>query len=474
MRRFFSRYTLRYPRSLVYMLQASEYYLGDYFEWYFGVKDFTKVEKVGKLKFTKKATLLYIFAWLVYLLLAAKMFIMTLVFFPQYGYGNLLWLLLIPFFLPYIIVIPLLILKYLVQWPLEQFIKNGLKKKIAAQPGVKIAIAGSYGKTTMREILATVLGSGKKVAAPGGSLNTLWGIYSFMKTLEGDEEVLIFELGEYYPGDVRRLAEVTQPDMGVITGINEAHLKRFGSLEKTVATIYELVDFLGDKTVYINGDNELAKKNARGNFHLYTSEGVESWKVSKSASGLSGTDLVITKDKNELKLHSGLLGLHLIGSLAVAVAISDKLGLTDKQIIAGVAATKPFSRRLELVSSGDIVILDDSYNANPDGVKAVIDFTASIKGYRKTYVTSGLVEMGGRSKEVHYQLARELVEAKIDNIMMVPNTMTRHISDGLTKYGFQGKITWFDTMQQIRESLPHLLAKGDLVLLSTDLPDQYR
>jgi len=470
-----SRFTFSYPRTLAYMLQASEYYVLDYFDWYHSTLDFSAVEKVGKLKYTKKAMVVLATIWVEYLAMIAKVIWFTGSNLDAYGYWPLLTLLLVPFLLPYLAVIPVLVIKYLLQMPYELMIANGLQARIAVHRGVKIAVAGSYGKTTMREILRSVLGADKKVAAPSGSINTLLGINSFMKKLDGDEDVLIFEIGEYYPGDVAHLARIIQPDIGVITGINEAHLKRFGSIEKTVATIYELAAFLTGKPLFVNAENELAKSAARKGDILYSRAGCGELSVKDATSDLTGTTITIARGKETYVVKSQLLGLHLVGSIVAAVEVGLSLGIPMAKLVEGVAATKPFPRRLELVSEkDDIAILDDSYNGNPDGVRAVLDFLTSLVGHRRLYITSGLVEMGDRSREVHLQIGKELTDAQIEVVMLVRTSATKIIAEGLEGSGYKGNLMWFDDTDAAYAALPHLTVRGDVVLLQNNWPDQYK
>src|ERR1019366_5388865 len=107
--------------------------------------------------------------------------------------------------------------------------------------------------TTFKEALATILSAGQTVAATPGNMNTPLGISRFVAKLTGKEDILIFELGEYYPGDIKQLCELTKPNLGIITGINEAHLDKFKTLARTTATIFELADYLRAEPLYKNG-----------------------------------------------------------------------------------------------------------------------------------------------------------------------------------------------------------------------------
>ncbi|HBP00377.1 MAG: UDP-N-acetylmuramoyl-tripeptide-D-alanyl-D-alanine ligase [Candidatus Uhrbacteria bacterium GW2011_GWF2_41_16] len=474
MRLFFSRFHPRYIRSLVYMLQASEYKAQDYLAWLHDVKDFRFVEKRKQIKWSAK-TVLLVFVGLMLLISIASsgLWLIIATNLPFRHVLGAAIIILSPILLSYLILAPLTIIQLLVQKPIEFVIIYFAKKKLAEHHGVKIAIAGSYGKTSMREILKTVLSEDKEVAAPPHSYNTPLGISKFIKTLRGNEEVLIFELGEYYPGDVKRLCKLINPDIGIITGINEAHLQKFKTIEKTVQTIYELADFLGDKPLYVNGESILARDHARPNHIMYSREGVNSWRMENAHSDLSGTSFVMEKNNVPMEIRSSLLGLHQIGPLALSADLARRLGSTPSHIRAGTLKTKPFDHRLApSVDRNGVTTLDDSYNGNPDGVKAVIAFLASLNG-RRFYVTPGLVEMGSKKEEVHREIGRELARAQIEKVVLVKNSVTPFIEEGLYEEKYEGEVIWFDEALKSFAALPRITVKGDIVLLQNDWPDQY-
>jgi UDP-N-acetylmuramoyl-tripeptide--D-alanyl-D-alanine ligase len=458
------------------MLQASEYNIRDYLNWYHKTKNFTRVERCKQFVKTAKGLLLLIIVWAIFFFLIG-----TAIFILWIDVGLFKYILpfLIVLFLPYIlaygIIIPLFVIRVIIQWPIERLIINKVKQKLKIHTALKIGIAGSFGKTTMREILKTVLSEGKKVAAPPHSYNTLLGISQFIKTLKGDEEILVFEFGEYYSGDVRKLCYLVQPNIGIITGINEAHLQKFKSLERTVKTIYELADYLDEKSVYVNGENELARKHAISDHILYDRRGVGNWKIENLKTDLTGTSFILTKNGIKLELKSGLLGLHQIGPLAVAVDIALKLGLSFEQVKNGISKTIPFDHRLESkIDNAGIITLDDSYNGNPDGVKAVIAFLASLKSCRKFYVTPGLVEMGLRTEEIHKQIGKQLAKTNIEKVILIKNSVTPYIEQGLKEEGYKGEVMRFDDAFAAFAALPLLTVKGDIVLLQNDWLDQYQ
>ena len=469
-----SRYSLRYIRSLTYMLQATEYNIRDYLKWHFRTKNFNKVEYRKHLVKTSKAILIFIIFWIFFLGLYIIAFSSLYFITGAMKYIFFISIILIsPYCLAYGIIIPLVLIK-IFQSPIEFFIIQKAKQKLKKHKAMKIAIAGSYGKTSMKEILKTVLSEKKKVAAPLHNYNTLLGISRFAQTLKGDEEILIFEFGEYYPKDIKKLCDLVQPSTGIIIGINEAHLQKFKKINKTIKTIFELSDFLKEKPIYVNNENDLAKKNILDNHIVYSRKGINKWTTKDLQTDLFGTNFLLCKENENFKIKTKLLGLHQIGSLMVAIDIAAKLGMPMNQIIQGIAKIKPFEHRLELkIDNAGVFILDDSYNGNPDGVKAVIEFLKLLHNYRRFYVTPGLVEMGSKTQKIHHTIGVQLAKAKIEKIILIKSSVTPFIAEGLKDTNYKGEIIWFDDALTAFNALQYLTIKDDVVLLQNDWPDQY-
>lgn len=473
-----SRYSPRYVRTLVYMLQACEYNVLEFLTWYRRTRNFHHVEKRKTIHWTLKARVIYALAWIIMLLWVG--FIAWYASFRasvEYAVFAGALILLTPHMLPYFL-IGIVKTVQLIQKPIEDRIVREARSTIARHPGVKIAIAGSYGKTTMREILRVILSGTKKVAAPPGSYNTPLGIASFVKTLKGDEDVIIFELGEYYPGDIKKLCHFVQPDMGIITGVNEAHLEKFGTLQKTADTIFELADYLGDKSLYINAESALAYERRRPHDIVFSREYVgtesEGWRIGGAQTDLRGLSFRLVYGGEIIRAQSRLLGLHMVGPIAAAAVIARGLGSSIEEVEAAIKETNAFDHRMQLrIDNTGVITIDDSYNGNPDGAAAVIAFLASISGHKRYYVTPGLVEMGARVEAVHKEIGRLLAEAKIENVVLMQNSVTPFIEAGLRENGFRGKVLWYEDMLKALTSLTHSTVSGDIVLIQNDWPDQY-
>lgn len=481
----FTRYHPQYVRALIYMLQANEYYPFEYLAWYHRTSDFSNIEKRKHLVYTTKAILLSAFAWI------SLVWSFVTSAYVAYATGvpgiiaAIVGFVISPFIVPYMLFLLIIFLNF-AQKPIEAYIIAKAKKKLEKHPAIKIGIAGSFGKTSMREILKAVLSEGKRVAAPGGSHNTPLAIARFVDSLNGSEEVLVFEFGEYYPGDIRKLCQLVQPDWGVVTGVNEAHLERFGTLKKATDTIFELVHYLDKKQpsvqhgsasrgspIYVNAEGVSSQTHDSTSQIRYGRLGADTWKVESSSTNIEGTTIDFWHEGRQIRVHSKILGLHSVGPLAAAADIASKIGLTDGQIQRGLSKTQSFDHRMQPRVDGGVIWIDDSYNGNPDGAAAAIEFLKTLQGRRRWYVTPGLVEMGSRKEEIHREMGRKIAEAGIEKVVLIRDSVTPFIEEGLKAAQYVGDIVWFDYGPTAFNALPKMAVDGDVILIQNDWPDQY-
>lgn len=475
MKRWLSSFSPRYIRSLAYIMQASEYNVPDAFHWFRRVTNFHQVEIRKQLTLTPKSTAVIILGCIIEgSLLAVALWFVYVFHDPVRIIGGLALFALTPLIVAAALTASIGLFQLTLQPIITRLIVDQARRRLLKLPAIRIAIAGSYGKTSMREILRAALGAGRRVAAPGKSINTPIGVSRFIQSLTGHEEIIVFEIGEYRPGDVRQLARLIQPEFGFLTGANEAHLEKFRTIDRTVATIFELNEFVPADHLYINAsDPRLRDRHTAGTIN-YQRDGAGEWAVSAARTNLAGTDLKLTHAGQTIDIHSQLLGLHHLGPLAAAAHLAARLRLTDDQIQRGLSATTPYDHRLQpLTDAHGVITLDDSYNGNPDGVKAVIDFLAGLKGHQRWYVTPGLVEMGDRTADIHRQIGLWLATAGIEHVMLIKNSVTPFINEGLQHGHYQGQTHWFDHGPLALNALPHLTVAGDVVLLQNDWPDQY-
>ena len=472
-----SLYSWRYPRTLVYMLQSNEYHAGPYLAWYWHTTDFSSVEYRRNLDATRAARLLLLALRLgmaaqiaVGLLLVALWKWHGLIAGWQFGLALLVSY---PVVWAHAAVVPLELGRLFIVRPKQRQAVKASEKIFKRHKGAIIAVVGSYGKTTMKELLLTVLSGGKKVAATPANKNVAISHAYFAHTLQGDEDITIIEYGEGGPGDVAHFAEVTHPSHAIITGVAPAHLDRYKTTENAAKDIFSVAQFVDASKVYVNAESAIAKAHSDQAYNLYDQHGALGWQVNDVSVGLDGTKFTLQKGKRTLALHSGLLGRHQIGPLAIAAALADSFGLTDAQIKAGIAGTMPFEHRMQPYNLGGAWIIDDTYNGNIEGIRAGTTLLAELPARRKIYVTPGLVDQGKESDAVHTEMGRLIAAAKPDVVVLMRNSATAAIRRGLDEAHFTRQVLVENDPLNFYTNLQTFVAAGDVVLMQNDWTDNY-
>ncbi len=322
------------------------------------------------------------------------------------------------------------------------------------------------------------------VLSPPESVNTPVGIARFILNKVGDDtKILILELGEHYRGDIKELCDIARPDISIITGINEAHLERMGSLGNIIATIFEAAEFAKPEALVImNGDDERVVSH----FKDYTGG-----REVRFYSGREGgrTDYFVSDQKFDqsqlawsfnVKNHGAfslaLLGEYSIGAAVAAMAVGEHLGLSVVDIKVGLSQVRAVEHRLKpIISASGVLVIDDSYNGNPAGAAEAVSVLSRFNGRRKIYITPGLVEIGAATAEVHRQIGRQLA-AVADVVILIRDSATPWIAEGIglrAKGGDKPQIVWFDTALDMHESLKNIVQPGDVVVFQNDWGDQY-
>jgi UDP-N-acetylmuramoyl-tripeptide--D-alanyl-D-alanine ligase len=347
---------------------------------------------------------------------------------------------------------------------------SSAKSKMEQSKATRIAVLGSYGKTTMKELLVTVLSEGKKIKATPGNKNVVISHARWVNTkIDGDEDVLVFEYGEAGPGDISKFASLSSPEIAVITGIAPAHMDGYPNLESITRDFAAIADTVKDENIFVKKAELL--ESIKGN--VYGVTGIGDWRVSDIKIDFAGTNFTLRNSVDSLQLHSGLLGVHQVGPISAAAVIAKKLGLTNKQIIDGMAKTQPYEHRMQPRQLHGAWILDDTYNGNIEGMKAGLELLSSLPGKRKVYVTPGLVDQGIETENIHKQLGRLIAHANPDKVVLMQNSVTSFIQVGLSIEKFTGEVTIENDPLEYYTNLEHFLAGGDVVMLQNDWPDSY-
>lgn len=315
-------YKPSYVNVVTYLLQANEYNAKWYLKSYWTLDDFSEVARYMSPDPTKAYKVL---RGLIWALLVVSYGIGIILITNGFGYIALGigLIVLAPVLTSQLVVVPLYLGDIFVRKPRQKKMVQRTSKILAKHKATKIAVVGSYGKTTMKEILTEVLGAKLKVASTPGNYNTPVGISRFTNKLDGDEDVLIIEMGEYIPGDIQKISEMVRPDWAVITGINEQHMQRMETIENTITTIFEVADYVDKDKLLVNTDSQLVRENKRSKNVAYNHKKADKWKAKDVELSIQSTRFKVTKGKRELELESKLLGAHQIGPILADLMCSE-------------------------------------------------------------------------------------------------------------------------------------------------------
>ncbi len=473
MKRILSLYHPKLPVFLVYMMQQVEYDPDAFIRWVARLPRYSQVMHRQQLVLTSKARLLILFVYGAGALSIISMIVLITI--KQY------------FVLPVLLLLPLIMIiaLYMVILLAWLFIEAPRRRRLTKQsavlfehhPAIKIAIAGSYGKTTVKELLNTILNRSKKVAATPGNKNVGLSHAQWISRLDGDEEILIIEYGEGAPGDIGRFARTTRPDKGVITGLAPNHLDHYKTLQAVADDLMSLADYIKAENIYLNAESSdlLALGNIGTRpFHQYDRDGAEGVVIHNVKISITGMKFQASINGGPtLDFETALIGYHLLGPLAVCIALASEFGLSADQIRHGVADTKPFEHRMSARQMHGAWIIDDTYNGNLEGMRAGLELLKELSAKRKIYVTPGLVDQGEETTNAHLEIGRLIAEAVPDRVVLMQNSVTDIIKQGMTKAGFRGELVIETNPLEFYTNLEHLLAAGDLVLMQNDLTDNY-
>ncbi|MBR2391162.1 MAG: hypothetical protein IKB06_01550 [Clostridia bacterium] len=375
-------------------------------------------------------------------------------------------------------------LAYFITYPLEKlisgsYIKKAKKKLANCKNLTVVGITGSYGKTTVKNILKIILEEKFKVCASPSSYNTPLGIAkTILSNLSENDEVFIAEMGAKQMFDIKELCEIVEPKIGLITGVGNQHLLTFGSVENIVKTKGELAEFISQTKgkLFVNVDSELSKKLAENySKAITTSIGVSSGDmfVQNIKTTSKGSTFELVAKGEVQKCETILLGEHNISNILIASRVAFEMGVSLKEISAGIKKLHTIQHRLEIVkSSSTYTIIDDAYNSSVEGSKASLNVLSKFAG-SKFVITPGLVELGDEQYNSNFEFGKNMAEV-CDYVIVDYASNFKAISEGLKSANFdENKIIQVANLTQAVELLNKLAKKDDVVLFENDLPDNY-
>ena len=450
-------------------LQLSGYNILYQFVHYFNLPQ--QFAGKNKLIFTKRMIRTIILYFL--LLLSVNLLIFLLI--KQF------WIVALCLILEFVLTQALFLLCALTLLPIENFIKkcyvNKAKNILRNFRGIKIAITGSFGKTSTKNFLYQLLKKRFSVCITPKNYNTPMGLCkTAIELLKADDEILIVEMGARKRGDIAQLMEMLKPSYGIMTAIGEQHLETFKSVEEIKKTKFELCEHMcNGGFIVFDCSNELTCEL----FDKYHGEK----KCCLQKQGFSYVeDLNISSAGSRFKLHLGkktveikmpIIGELILNDFVLASTMAYMLGVDERTIAEVAKGIKPFPHRLQIIKTPVSTIIDDSYNSNLKGAEQALKAVSMFNG-KKIVITPGFIEQGERQYELNYKFGK-MIARVCDELIIMNKINQTALLMGAKAGGLQEtKIHFAKNRSAQVEILHKILKKGSVVLFENDLPDNIK
>ncbi len=400
-----------------------------------------------------------------------------LIFSLIFHYFNILYVYFIMFFAGIILLPVFLILAHFLLFPVEKYINflyiKKAKKKLEKMPCKKIAITGSFGKTTTKNILFQILSQKFKVCATPKSYNTPMGVCkTILENLSYNDDYFIVEMGARHKGDIAFLCKFVGADYGVLTPVGKCHIETFKSLSNVEKTKFEICENVKNFMI-INSKSDSNKK-------LYEKCEKKKYLICEKDSFGYADNVKVKELRTFFDLHidgkslpcsTNLLGKMNVDNIVVASSLAYLLGVDMFDIKRGIEKLTYIPHRMELIK-GYANVIDDSYNSNFMGFKEALEVVSSFSG-RKILVTPGMVELGDSQYKLNFEIGKIIGET-CDFVVVMNKVNKKALTDGLLAGGFQSqKIFYANTRKEQKEILKGMIKPQDVILFENDLPDNY-
>jgi len=330
-----------------------------------------------------------------------------------------------------------------------------------------LAITGSNGKTSTKDFAAAVVAHRFRVTKTQGNFNNHVGLPRTMLEATSQDEVAVWEIGMNHPGEVAMLAKLAAPDAAIITNIGVAHIEFMGSREAIAAEKGALAQAVApDGTVILNADDPFSKKIAVGTrakvvFAGTTKGTIRASEITQSA---TGTDFTILEGAHRCRAQLPVPGLHMVQNALLAVAAGRMFGLSLEDCAAGLAAAPLTKARLQIKRIRGVQFIDDSYNANPESMKAALHTLVELDADGKRIAVLGeMRELGKESARGHREVGETAAELGVDQLIAIGD-MAAVIAEAARNAGLQNTSIARST-SEAAELLGEIAASGDLVLV---------
>lgn len=376
------------------------------------------------------------------------------------------------------------ILINIINSPIEKNIQRGFynkaKNKLENMPNLKvIGITGSFGKTSTKYILSTILMQKYDVLMTPESYNTTLGVVrTINEKMKSTNQIFVCEMGAKNIGDIKEICDLVKPTYGLVTSIGKQHLETFKNIENVKKTKMELIDALPEDGIgFLNYDDDnIVSCKTNKNVLKYGLNNKENdiWAENIEIDEKGSSFTICFKDGKKIDVRTKLLGQHNILNILGASLVAYRLGLSDNEIKLGIKLLKAVPHRLEMkVTANGNIIIDDAYNSNVKGAEMALDVLGLFKDRKKVLITPGIVDLGESAYEINKNLGKQAVQSS-DFIILVGEKAAKPIYDGIKETTFNlEKVYIAKDLDDALNKMNSLLIEKSVILFENDLPDNY-
>lgn len=335
-----------------------------------------------------------------------------------------------------------------------------------------VGISGSVGKTSTKEMIASVLSRKYRVLKTEGNFNNEIGLPLTVFNIREEHEIAVLEMGISNFGEMTRLAKVARPDICILTNIGVAHMENLGSRDGILKAKTEMFHYMNPcGTIILNGDDDKLRsfvpENGINPVYFGLDRNCPFFADHIVNRGLKGTDADFHTPDFSFTAHISIPGDHMIYNALAGAAAGSALGMAAEEIAAGIESNVPIAGRNNLIETGCYTLIDDCYNANPASMKASIDVLACADT-RTVAILGDMFELGSDEKEMHYEVGAHAADAKI-NVLICIGTLAgetaRGARDTSEAAGQSIEILHFTEKEEFFKEYKNILAENDTILI---------
>ena len=333
-----------------------------------------------------------------------------------------------------------------------------------------IAITGSVGKTSTKDIIYSVVSQKYKTLKTQGNNNNNIGMPFTILNLE-DHEAVVLEMGMNHFGEISLLSRIANPTISVIINIGTAHIGNLGSRENILKAKLEILDGMKEKCLIINNDNDLLcnwyKENKEKNgIHTYGIENDSNVKAEDIILNSNSSKFKCIYNEGDFEVEVPVGGNHFVYNALCAIKVGKLLDIENEKILKGIKELELTKNRMEIQElKNGVKIINDSYNASYESMQVLLEYLGKLNCNRKIAVLGDMFELGEFSEELHRKVGKEVIKNNID-ILFCSGKNSKYIVDEAINTGMKSENIYYkDTKEEIIEELREILKSGDCVLI---------